>query len=454
MIARNRWLVMGWLVLGCSPGGADPAATEASAPGDGTGDSSGSASSGESADDTAGTDPTTAEPTSDDAATTDESSTDAPSSDAGSSTDADPCAVPDADDDGHDAVACGGPDCDDSDPETHPGATDFAVSYELVADVATPYVTIDVDDAGVAYVAYLYDTQLRVSDDSAGFWDYRDNGGGNRFDVHVDGDGAVQTAVVSGVLSPNVMVWWADIGAPFEYPDLANAGTPTEVRFLAVDDDGRPHMLWQQYDVPTLTYAVRDDDGWAVESFDTGLAYGAVLAVAGDGQPWVFYDVEAGPSVATLVDGTWQIEALDGGEVGYAAAVVAPDGSVHVARRSDVQQSVRYSTNASGTWTDQDVGDLGRAGFTAIAVADDGDVYIVAEDEPIQWEASLQLLTHTGGAWQQTQLRADVSAMRPAATIANGQLLVSHVDLTGYTVQLIRAELADGIDQDCDRTPW
>lgn len=454
MIAHGCWLVTGFLVLGCSSAGGGVAASESGSDEVGSG-GSGETGSGEAGSDGVASSGTSSDtgPTSDSQPTgADESTGSVTTSD--SSGEPDPCAVPDADNDGHDAVACGGSDCDDTDPATHPGGTEFAVTFELVTDETTSNVTIDVDDQGVAYVGYLYDHQLRVADDAAGFWAYRSNGGGNRFDIHVAGDGAVQTAVVSGTASPNVMVWWPDVDAMPEYPDGLSGGSPSEVRFLAVDDDGRPHMLWHEYNLPTLTYAVRDADGWTVESIDAGYDEGTVIVVSGDGQPWIVYEAEAGPTVATRINGVWQSELLDGGDAVSPTAVVAPDGSVHVARSGDTEQTVRYSTNASGAWTDEDVGDFVNAGFPAIAVADNGDVYIVAEDEPIQWEASLTLLTHTSDAWQQNQLRADVSSMRPAATIAGGKLLVSHIDLSGYTVQLIRAELADGVDQDCDATPW
>lgn len=115
---------------------------------------------------------------------------------------------------------------------------------------------------------------------------------------------------------------------------------------------------------------------------------------------------------------------------------------------------MRYTTNASGSWTNHDLGSFVRARATAIAVTEQNTIHIVAEDEPMQWQASLQLLTDGGGAWEQSLLRADVSAMRPAAKISGDTLLVAHADLTNYAVQLIRARLADGVDDDCDGDAW
>lgn len=450
MSAKHHWTSLMLGVVACASSSATPDADTTGNVDDTTTADAGPTSVDLSSDTSSEPSSSTVDPTSESSGAPEPSS----SSDDTSTTDGGPCSDPDADDDGYDAVACGGDDCNDDDDTIHPAAVDYEVTYELVEDVTSSVVSVDVDDAGTAYVGYLYGSELRIADDSLGGWTYRSNGGGSRFDVHVDGDGQVHTAVLSGVASPNIVAYWPDIDETAEYPDLMALSVPTELRFLAVDEAGGAHLAWHEYNLPEITYAVRSDDGWTTESIEDDVMDGLVVAVAGDGQPWIFYDSLAGPRAATRVDGRWSIESLSGGSVSYAAVAVGVDGSVHLARSSGSDETVRYSTNASGSWTNHDLGDFSRARFTAIAVTEQNTVHIVAEDEPIQWQGSLQLLTDGGGEWQQIQLRADVSAMRPSAKIAGDTLLVAHADLSAYTVQLIRASLADGVDQDCDGSPW
>ena len=82
--------------------------------------------------------------------------------DTGAPTDAsgDPCADPDGDGDGYDAVACGGGDCDDGDPDVHPEAVDGPDrTWEAIDSIPGSEgdeIDLAVDAAGDVHLAYTW----------------------------------------------------------------------------------------------------------------------------------------------------------------------------------------------------------------------------------------------------------------------------------------------------------
>src|SRR5262245_40757728 len=76
-----------------------------------------------------------------------------------------PCEPPDHDGDGVAAIACGGADCNDSDPSVHPGASDYAVTSELVQrwdGWTAAYAAIALDDVDAPHLAFLVQSASRI----------------------------------------------------------------------------------------------------------------------------------------------------------------------------------------------------------------------------------------------------------------------------------------------------
>lgn len=142
---------------------------------------------------------------------------------------------------------------------------------------------------------------------------------------------------------------------------------------LAVDDQGRPHLTYMtEATFGSVSYGVRDADGWALEEIDSGYFYAPMdLALDAAGQPHIYYhDHQSTQFLADLGDavhvfkelGDWKKETLfDSGHDGWDGSLaIEPDGSVHLVAIDPAQfggvTGVEYYHRVDGKWT---IGQIG-----------------------------------------------------------------------------------------------
>ncbi|MBI1833476.1 MAG: hypothetical protein HYR90_01495 [Candidatus Andersenbacteria bacterium] len=126
-----------------------------------------------------------------------------------------------------------------------------------------------------------------------------------------------------------------------------------------------------------------------------------------------FTDKDNNLKTASLADEKWGIDTVDnpGGAVGTSLSVVLDNqGASHLSYRdsrpgkAEYQQSdLRYATNSSGTWQDEEAfGTDGRIGANAIVVDAQGHVHIIFNHYPANDPSNGELLyaNNSTGDWQ------------------------------------------------------
>lgn len=137
---------------------------------------------------------------------------------------------------------------------------------------------------------------------------------------------------------------------------------------LAIDGDGRPHLLWYhlaEKDDRLLRYAQRSDGAWAI--VDPGLDdYFADLVVTDDGQPIIVSTYNQILHVTQLTDEGWQTASLTGDKdiTDHPSAALDPDGRLHIICGFN-GVGLRYVVLQNGQWSVEEV----DSGFKGLSLA-------------------------------------------------------------------------------------
>jgi hypothetical protein len=193
---------------------------------------------------------------------------------------------------------------------------------------------------------------------------------------------------------------------------------------LDFDPVGTPHIVYHDHQAPVfdrhlgdLTHAVRSESGWEVtaaeheghDGWDSVIAIGDDGVVRAAGIDPAQFGSSEGVEYYELVDGTWEVTSVSGGEpIAYEFNVdlqVAPDGEPALTYFSTAGEDLIYThRGADGTWTLQvvdDVGDVGR--YSSLTFSPDGAAHIA------YWDATngqVKHATNTSGSWQATSIGA------------------------------------------------
>ncbi len=385
--------------------------------------------------------------------------------DADSDSDSDDCRSPDADADGHARTLCGGDDCDDDAAAVHPGATDWQVQAETVAQAGgaeEPSLAIGPD--GSIRVAWVDDAGLQLATGPAWSVENLDPESVGAASLAIAPDGSVGVAHFVPSLSHaggHEVVLTSDVTGAWQRERVwPNGADPASVD-LALDADGIAHLAFR---------ALPDFGGWrglayandAGGSFvitlpdpDTTSGHGAAIATAQDGTVHIAY--RAADPFPTLrhawrgegFGARWSVETVDDAvDTGRRVSlVVAVDGDPSVAYWGGETSDLRLATRAGGAWTAQTVEATWRGGESvSLAMDDDGAAHVAYLDDVLRYG------TTAGGDWELTTVEDGGQGGVSLAIDADGVVHVAWVD-DQKVRHAVFSGTPDGVDADCDGGP-
>lgn len=126
---------------------------------------------------------------------------------------------------------------------------------------------------------------------------------------------------------------------------------------LDLDDQAKPHMVFQDIDNPRTIYATKTPSGWVSETIDAVNGGGRCkIRVDNLGRVHVVYAGGNGFRYAVRENGSWTIEQVDSGYVQYMGLDIDANGNAHVVYTNG---ALRYATNAGGGWQTSNLPDGG-----------------------------------------------------------------------------------------------
>jgi hypothetical protein len=155
--------------------------------------------------------------------------------------------------------------------------------------------------------------------------------------------------------------------------------------FLEFDPAGNPHVVHYDWADGDLEHAWREDGVWSTETVDAGGIvgrYGNLRFDASGVAHVVYYDEGDGDFEYARNDGSgWQLETVDaGGDVGIKARmVIDAAGDLHAAYYDATNTALRYARRSGATWevvTVDDGGGQDVGSYASIALDDDGRPWI------------------------------------------------------------------------------
>ena len=205
--------------------------------------------------------------------------------------------------------------------------------------------------------------------------------------------------------------------APYERPAIAVAGNASV------------HIAFEEQANGFPSYA-QSANAWQVERVSMDAARGIALALDGSGTARLVYGHPSALRYASRASGAWSVtDASGAGGSTDPALGIDGLGQAHVVFLDSTGQSLRYSTNAGGTWATSVI-ELPGGNYwywPALAMDGTGAVHAVYYDGTGQ---DLKYATNKSGAWQATIVDAagDVGG-RPSITVtAAGVAHVAYLD--------------------------
>ena len=146
---------------------------------------------------------------------------------------------------------------------------------------------------------------------------------------------------------------------------------------IQVDQDGRPHLSYYDYDQKALKYAWRSEpSGWQIETIDgtEGVSASSWLALDTQGQPAVAY-YHNGKSALVFARKTasgWSGQIVDDSAGHYPSLAIDTQGQAHIAYYDQFNKRLKYArqNNSTGTFATETLTEADNTGEYATLALD------------------------------------------------------------------------------------
>jgi len=168
---------------------------------------------------------------------------------------------------------------------------------------------------------------------------------------------------------------------------------------IALDSGANAHLGFVEPANLFPSYA-QSANSWQVERVSIEAARGISLAIDGGGIARLVYGHPSTLRYASRASGAWSVSDASGAGASTEPAIgIDSLGQVHVVFLDSTGQSLRYSTNAGGTWTTSAIEPAGANSWywPALAIDGTGAVHTVYYDGTSQ---DLKYASNRSGAWQ------------------------------------------------------
>jgi hypothetical protein len=204
-------------------------------------------------------------------------------------------------------------------------------------------------------------------------------------------------------------------------------------RALAVDGSGNPHIAYGQ---DGLYHAYHDGSSWQYETVDPSGGVGQFASIAIDSTTGFlhisYYDeINGDLKYATNASGSWVIDVADNFlDVGqYSSIALDSAGKVHISYYDSDRWKLKYATNKTDEWVASIVDNITYTGqYTSLAVDSSDYVHI-----SYYGSASLKYATNASGSWALTTVDSSANIVGWYTSIAadtSGTIHISYHDFT------------------------
>jgi hypothetical protein len=175
---------------------------------------------------------------------------------------------------------------------------------------------------------------------------------------------------------------------------------------LALDNQGNPHISYQDRTNYDLKYAVKSGGSWSVETVDAPGDVGSYTSLALDSQDAAhicYYDYSNGDlKYAVNSGGSWSIETVDTpGYLGYYTSLALDNqDNPHISYYDGTNGDLKYAVNSGGGWSVETVDTPGDVGLhTSLALDSQGDPHISYSYTDGYGNYDLKYAVKSGGSW-------------------------------------------------------